>query len=107
MTYSIILTIAVIFLAWKVFEIQKNINSPQETISDREGRRGFERIFLPLRKVALFNFIGGMAWGLGAFLGATILVGILIIIFDLLGDIPFIGDIIENIFQQTDVINGI
>ncbi len=107
MIYSIIITFAVIFLFWKIFQIEKRVESSPADVSVKENIRGFERVFLPLKKVVLFNFMGGMAWGLGAFLGATILVGILIIIFDMLGGVPLIGNLIENVFHQVDVMNGI
>ncbi|MDP4009167.1 MAG: DUF5665 domain-containing protein [bacterium] len=68
--------------------------------------RGFLRVFLPLRKALLYNFLGGMAWGLGVVLGATILMGTLLFLFDLLGEVPFIGSIIESIIEQSQKMNS-
>ncbi len=61
--------------------------------------RGSFRAMLPIRKIILANFLGGMAWGLGVFLGATILVAILVFLLESLAGIPFIQNII-NVFTK-------
>lgn len=68
--------------------------------------RGFLRVFLPLRKALLYNFLGGTAWGLGVVLGATILMGALLFLFDVLGEVPFIGSIIESIIERSQEMNS-
>lgn len=68
--------------------------------------RGFLRVFLPLRKAVLYNFLGGTAWGLGVVLGATILMGALLFLFDVLGEVPFIGSIIESIIERSQEMNS-
>lgn len=68
--------------------------------------RGFLRVFLPLHKAVLYNFLGGTAWGLGVVLGATILMGALLFLFDILGEVPFIGSIIESIIERSQEMNS-
>lgn len=44
------------------------------------------------RDVLLANFIGGIAWGLGSVLGATVIVAILVYALNLLGLFDFVKD---------------
>lgn len=44
------------------------------------------------REVLLANFIGGIAWGLGSVIGATIIVAILVWILTTLGLFDFVKD---------------
>lgn len=55
----------------------------------------------PLSKVILHSFLGGIAWAAGATIGLTILVGIVSYILNLLGGLPFIGEIVGQIVQYT------
>jgi hypothetical protein len=55
----------------------------------------------PLSKVIINSFFGGIAWAAGATIGLTILVAIISYILNLLGGLPFIGEIIGQIVQYT------
>jgi hypothetical protein len=44
------------------------------------------------RDILFANFIGGIAWGLGSVIGATIIVGILVRILTMLGLFDFVKD---------------
>lgn len=44
------------------------------------------------RDVLLVNFLGGIAWGLGSVIGATIIVAIIVYILNLLGLFDFVKD---------------
>lgn len=48
------------------------------------------------RDVLLANFIGGLAWGLGSVIGATIIVALLVWILNILG----LFDIVRDYFPQ-------
>jgi hypothetical protein len=55
------------------------------------------------RKQALwFSFLKGMATGFGAFLGGTILIGLLLGLLSLFTEIPLIGQVIENFRNSLD-----
>ena len=43
------------------------------------------------------NFLGGIAWGFGSVLGATIVVAVVIILLKSLGGLPIIGSFINEI----------
>lgn len=49
------------------------------------------------RKVLFFNFLKGMATGLGVFLGGTIIVALLLWILSGLGQLPFLNDITDSV----------
>lgn len=49
------------------------------------------------RDVLLANFIGGLAWGLGSVIGATIIVALLVWILNVLG----LFDIYNNYFPKN------
>lgn len=78
-------------------EEERNEETPPEQVEP--GRRGVFRIYLPLKKVLLHNLLGGIVWGLGTVLGAGVIFAIVAIIFNLLGGIPFIGDLINRIVE--------
>jgi hypothetical protein len=44
------------------------------------------------REVLIANFIGGIAWGLGSVIGATIIVAILVWVLNILGLFDFVKD---------------
>jgi hypothetical protein len=50
--------------------------------------------YVSKRRLYVANFMRGIFFGLGSVLGATVLVGIIIWIFSLFSNIPFIGDIV-------------
>lgn len=53
------------------------------------------------RKQALwFSFLKGVAGGFGAFLGGTILIGLLLGVLSLFTEIPFLGHLVES-FRHT------
>lgn len=46
-------------------------------------------------RVAWFSFVKGVATGLGVFLGGTIIVALLLWVLSLLGEVPFLEQIVE------------
>lgn len=57
------------------------------------------------RQIMIDNFIGGLTWGLGSVIGATIVVGILGLIIVNTKHIPLIGDVVKVAVEQIN--NGI
>lgn len=62
--------------------------------------RGVDRVFRSKKELMLANMLGGIAWGLGSVLGATIVVASLIYLLDVLGGIPVIGQYIHELQQS-------
>ena len=75
-------------------------NNTQKEYIELGSNRGHTRVHISTWKVILNNFLGGLAWGLGTVLGATVVVAVLIILLSKLHSIPFIGDLIGNILQS-------
>ena len=56
------------------------------------------------KRIFIDNLIGGMAWGVGSVLGATIIVGVLGLVIIETKKIPFLGSIVTII--QTEIKTG-
>ena len=62
--------------------------------------RGHTRIHISTWRMILNNFLGGLFWGLGTVLGATLVVGLVIIILGQLNSVPIVGDFFSDILQS-------
>lgn len=62
--------------------------------------RGHTRIHISTWRMVLNNFLGGLFWGLGTVIGATLVVGLVIIILGQLNSVPIIGDFFSDILQS-------
>ena len=71
--------------------------------SGAEVARGYTKIHLATKRLMFNNFMGGLAWGFGTVLGATIVVALVLFILNQLDTVPFIGDFINNINEQIQI----
>lgn len=53
------------------------------------------------RRVMFDNFLGGIAWGVGSLLGATVVVGVLGLVIVFTRNVPFLGSIVDIIKEQV------
>lgn len=53
-------------------------------------------------EIMLANFLGGLAWGFGTVIGATVVVALLLWILQVVNIVPFIGNFVSGI---VDVVN--
>lgn len=58
-----------------------------------------DNIHKPLHKIFINNFVGGIAWGLGATVGAGILLAIFGFLLSKINLIPVIGGFASDIFK--------
>lgn len=74
---------------------------PQETgnttIILQSGEKGAIAVFRKKRHLMLTNMLGGIAWGFGTVIGATIFVALLVLLLNWLGGIPYIGQVVHDI----------
>lgn len=56
-----------------------------------------DEVLLSKRRIFLNNFIGGIAWGLGATIGFSVIVGIVTYILRQINLMPFIGTFATDI----------
>lgn len=54
------------------------------------------------RSIIVNNFLGGLAWGLGSVIGATVIVAILIGLLRSVNFIPGLGNLTSQIMQNID-----
>ncbi|HBB76721.1 MAG: hypothetical protein A2186_00190 [Candidatus Levybacteria bacterium RIFOXYA1_FULL_41_10] len=60
-----------------------------------------EYVNRPRKHIFLNNLLGGLAWGLGATIGLSIIIAVLGIIGNHIGFIPFIGDFVSNTLNSV------
>lgn len=81
---------------------------PEEEKKEGEGKgffdigpgKGYMRVYISTAKVLLNNFLGGLAWGFGTVLGATVVVALVLFMLSKLDTVPIIGDFINNILEE-------
>lgn len=56
--------------------------------------------FKSRKRILADNFLGGMAWGLGSVIGATIIVGVLGIAIVRTKSIPLVGDVVKVVISE-------
>ncbi len=71
--------------------------------SGAEVARGYTKVHLSPARLMLNNFLGGLAWGFGTVLGATIVVATVLFILSKLNTIPLIGDFVSRILEQIEL----
>ncbi len=54
------------------------------------------------KRLLVVSFLQGIARGLGAVLGATIVVALLLWILSLIGEVPFVGPLIDNVRETVE-----
>lgn len=70
-------------------------------MTELEIDKGFTRVHMSRKDVAINNFMGGLFWGIGSILGATLILAISAWIFGTLGIVPLIGRTISDTVNQS------
>lgn len=60
----------------------------------------YETGYVNKKQALIFSFYKGLAGGLGAFLGGTIIIGLLLWALSFFNQVPFIGHIIDSVRQN-------
>lgn len=66
---------------------------------DVTAGRGHSRVHISTGRIVFNNFLGGLAWGFGTVLGATVVVGLVVILLSKLNSVPIIGNFFSSILQ--------
>ena len=82
-----------------------DIDRQNKEYIDVDHGRGHTRIHISTGKVILNNFLGGLAWGFGTVLGATVVVALVLFVLSKLDTVPIIGDFFSNILQEIQTQN--
>ena len=70
---------------------------------ENKNKLKFIKIYTRSRwKILLDNLLGGIAWGVGSVIGATIIIWIISFIFVKTQKVPLIGDIIQEIVREVN-----
>ncbi|MEX0616762.1 MAG: DUF5665 domain-containing protein [Candidatus Woykebacteria bacterium] len=62
-----------------------------------EVGKGYTKVHLSTGKIMINNFLGGLAWGFGTVLGATIIAALVLFVLSKLNTVPIIGGLINKI----------
>jgi hypothetical protein len=68
--------------------------------AQRSTEPAYERVRLPLRKLLFNNFVGGVVWGVGSVIGATVVVALIGYLIATFEEIPFIGEVVAIIQRE-------
>ncbi len=53
------------------------------------------------RQIVLGNFLGGLAWGIGSVLGATVVIALLVGFLRTINFVPVVGNFAEQVVDQV------
>lgn len=67
-----------------------------------EVKRGYEAVYKSRGHIILDNFLGGLAWGVGTVIGASVIVGILALLLSKINLIPGIGTFIAQVIESVN-----
>lgn len=71
-------------------------------VSDENQRRLTANSVLSNKRIIFKNLMGGLAWGFGSVIGATIVVALLVGVLNVVNFVPIIGDLTSQI---VDIVN--
>ncbi|MDP3998693.1 MAG: DUF5665 domain-containing protein [bacterium] len=70
-----------------------------------EQKRGVDAIYRSKRQIVTYNFLGGIAWGVGTAIGATTIVAILAFFMSQINFIPGIGSFVAQVINAVNQYN--
>ena len=72
----------------------------QTPIAQPEGKGG-TAVYRSKGQLMLANFLGGISWGFGTVLGATLVVALVLYLLQALGGLPVIGSFINDVVDAA------
>ena len=77
---------------------------PKKSESSREARSIHKepayQVYRSRHRLFIDNLVGGVAWGVGGVIGATVVVAVILFVLAQLENFPFIGNIAKNIVEE-------
>jgi len=65
-----------------------------------------DKVYRSRKKIIFDNFLGGIAWSVGAWIGTTIILALLAYILSRINLIPIIGDFVSQISKYVVTTNS-
>lgn len=62
----------------------------------------YEQVKAKKRVILFNNFLGGIAWGVGATLGFSIVLAFITFFVRLLNPVPIVGDFVTNVYNYVE-----
>lgn len=66
------------------------------------GMQKHERVYRSRREIMLNNFLGGISWGVGSVIGATVVIAIIGIVIAQTQSVPFLGNIVKATMDEIE-----
>lgn len=66
------------------------------------GMQKHERVYRSRREIMLNNFLGGISWGVGSVIGATVVIAIIGIVIAQTQSVPFLGNIVKTTMDEIE-----
>ncbi len=66
-----------------------------------------EKIYRSRGKMLLDNFLGGVVWSLGVWVGSAVIIGILLYFLSKIDLVPIVGDFVSSISEHVAKNNSI
>lgn len=60
------------------------------------------QVYRSRRKIMIDNFLGGISWGVGSAVGATLVVSILALLLAQSTQLPLVGKIVESVMTEVE-----
>lgn len=60
-----------------------------------------EHVNAKKRRIILNNFLGGIAWGIGATIGFSIVLALMAFFVQIINPVPIVGDFVTNVYDYV------
>lgn len=61
-----------------------------------------EKVYRTKKRIIIDNFVGGIAWAIGATLGAAIIITVLSSLLNKLDFVPLVGDFVSSVTEYME-----
>ncbi len=65
-----------------------------------------ENIYRSRKKMMLENFLGGISWSLGVWIGTTFVIALLVFLLSKIDFVPVIGDFVAKVMSHAAKVNS-
>ncbi|HYD35226.1 MAG TPA: DUF5665 domain-containing protein [Vitreimonas sp.] len=69
--------------------------------SSKQNLEPAHRVYRSRRDLFIDNLVGGVAWGFGSVMGATVIVAIILLILAQVQTLPFVGNVVRIVIEEV------
>lgn len=64
-----------------------------------------ENVYRSRKKMLFDNFLGGIFWSIGVWIGTTFIIAFIVFLFGKVNLVPMVGDFVADVMKYIDVSN--